>query len=263
MLELQGIDMVFHPGTVNENSAIRGLNLRVEKGEFLTIIGSNGAGKSTLFNLVAGTIVPTNGRIQLHERDVTTTPEYRRAKSIGRIFQNPLLGTAGNMSLEDNMVLASKKGFKGLNISLNRKLREEFRDLLKPLGMGLEDRMKDNVGLLSGGQRQALTLLMMVMSRPDLVLLDEHTAALDPKNAEVVLDLTVRYIGEYGLTTLMITHNMHHAIKYGDRLLMMDKGEIILDIGSEEKKNLSVEVLVKKFQEIRQTQLEHDEMLLS
>ena len=263
MLELRSLGKVFYPGTVNENTAIRDLNLKVESGEFVTIIGSNGAGKSTLFNLVSGSFYPSTGDIFLRDRLVTREPEHKRARHIGRIFQNPLLGTAGNMSLEDNMVIALRKGFKGLRISLNRKLRDEFRQKLAPLGMGLENRLRDNVGLLSGGQRQALTLLMMVMSRPDLILLDEHTAALDPKNAQVVLDLTLSYVREYQLTTLMITHNMHHAIEYGDRLLMLDKGEIILDLNAEEKKNMTVESLIRKFQEIRHSQLQNDELLLN
>lgn len=263
MLNLKEVTHIFNPGTVNENLAISNLSLQVDQGEFVTVIGSNGAGKSTLFNLISGTYLPSGGEIWLHDRNVTREPEYARAKSIGRIFQNPLLGTAGNMTLEDNMILALKKGFKGLSISLNHARRERFIELLQPLDMGLEKRLKDNVGLLSGGQRQALTLLMMVMSKPDLILLDEHTAALDPKNAEVVLDLTLRSIQEFGLTTMMITHNMHHAIAFGDRLLMMDKGEIIMDIRGDEKKSLTVEKLVKKFREIRHTELENDELLLS
>ncbi|KGE71859.1 ABC transporter ATP-binding protein [Spirochaeta lutea] len=263
MLEIKAVQKVFHPGTVNENLAIRNIDLSVNQGEFITVIGSNGAGKSTLFNLISGTLLPSNGEIWLHGKNVSKQPEYKRAKHIGRIFQNPLLGTAGNMSLEDNMILALKKGFKGLRISLNHQMREYFQEQLVPLQMGLENRLKDNVGLLSGGQRQALTLLMMVLSKPDLILLDEHTAALDPKNAQVVLDLTLRYIREYGLTTMMITHNMHHAIQYGDRILMMDKGEIILDLSGPEKQGLTVEKLVKKFQEIRNTELENDELLLS
>ncbi|NCN05491.1 MAG: ATP-binding cassette domain-containing protein [Spirochaetales bacterium] len=263
MLELKNITQVFHPGTVNENIALQDISLSIARGEFVTIIGSNGAGKSTLFNSISGTFLPTSGEVRLHDRNVTKEPEYKRAQHIGRIFQNPLLGTAGNMSLEDNMVMAMNKGFKGLKISLNTTLRDSFREQLVPLQMGLEYRLRDNVGLLSGGQRQALTLLMMVMSRPDLILLDEHTAALDPKNAEIVLELTLGYIRQYDITAMMITHNMHHAIAIGDRLLMMDKGEIILDIRGEEKRSLTVEKLVRKFQEIRKTELKNDEMLLS
>lgn len=263
MVRLENLSKVFHIGTVNENPAIQSVDLDVDEGDFITIIGSNGAGKTTLFNLITGTLSPTEGMVLINGRDVTSQPEYKRAKYIGRIFQDPLLGTASNMSLEDNMMVTYRKGFKGLKISLNAKMREFFQSHLVALDMGLEDRMKDNIGLLSGGQRQALTLLMMVLSRPSLVLLDEHTAALDPKNAQLVLDLTMRYIAEYGLTTMMITHNMSQAIAYGNRLLMMDGGEIILDVSGEEKKRLTVEKLVQKFHEIRSRSFENDEVLLS
>lgn len=263
MLEMRNVSKVFNPGTVNENLAMNNVSLSVSDGEFVTIIGTNGAGKSTLFNLISGHYVPSSGKIFLNQRDVTRSPEFKRARTIGRIFQNPLLGTAGNMSLEDNMIISMTKGHKGLRFSLTEKRRAEFRDRLADLGMGLEHRIKDNVGLFSGGQRQALTLLMMAMSNPSLVLLDEHTAALDPKNAEVVQELTLRYVQEYRFTTMMITHNMHHAIKYGDRLLMMDKGEIILDLKGEEKRTLTVEKLMEKFHAIRHADLENDELLLS
>ncbi len=263
MLKLEGLSKVFYPGTVNENIAINTINLKVGSGDFITVIGSNGAGKSTLFNLISGTLSASTGKIQLAGQDVTRQAEFRRARQIGRIFQSPLLGTAGNMALEDNMVISLKKGFKSLRISLNEKRRAEFRTQLEALGMGLEHRLKDNVGLFSGGQRQALTLLMMVLSKPDLVLLDEHTAALDPKNAQLVMDLTRTYIERYQLTTIMITHNMNHAIAYGNRLLMMDKGQIIYDVDGQEKLDLSVEKLVEKFHAIRNKALENDEMLLS
>jgi putative tryptophan/tyrosine transport system ATP-binding protein len=263
MVRLENLSKVFHIGTVNENPAIHSVDLDVDEGDFITIIGSNGAGKTTLFNLITGTLSPTEGMVLINGRDVTSQPEYKRAKYIGRIFQDPLLGTASNMSLEDNMMVTYRKGLKGLKISLNAKMRVFFQSHLVALDMGLEDRMKDNIGLLSGGQRQALTLLMMVLSRPSLVLLDEHTAALDPKNAQLVLDLTMRYIAEYGLTTMMITHNMSQAIAYGNRLLMMDGGEIILDVCGEEKKRLTVEKLVQKFHEIRSRSFENDEVLLS
>lgn len=263
MIRLENVTKVFHPGTVNEVAAIREVDLQVRQGDFITIIGSNGAGKTTLFNLVSGTFFPTAGRVSINDTDVTRTPEYKRARRIGRIFQDPMLGTAGNMTLEDNMMICYRKGSKGLKISLNARMREFFQERLKELQMGLEDRMKDNVGLLSGGQRQALTLLMMVLSEPDLVLLDEHTAALDPKNAAIVLDLTTKFIEAYNLTTMMITHNMHQAIEFGNRLLMMDKGEIILDVSGEEKKALTVDKLVEKFHEIRHREFENDEVLLS
>lgn len=263
MLKIQGLSKVFHPGTVNENVAIRNIDLLVNDGDFITIIGSNGAGKSTLFNLISGNLATSAGKFWLRGKNISREPEHKRARSIGRIFQNPLLGTAGNMALEDNMIISLKKGFKGLGISLNDARRQQFRHELSALNMNLENRLKDNVGLLSGGQRQALTLLMMVLSKPDLVLLDEHTAALDPKNAQIVMDLTLASISKYQLTTMMITHNMQHAIAYGNRLLMMDKGEIIYDVAGEEKKSLTVEKLVQKFHEIRNEQLENDELLLS
>ncbi len=263
MIELKNISMIFGQGTVNENLAINGINLKVNEGDFITVIGSNGAGKSTLFNLIAGSITPTVGAISLNGADITRHPEYRRARFIGRIFQNPLLGTASNMSLEDNMMITRKKGFKWLKRSLNSRMREQFRGELVQLKMGLEERMKENLALFSGGQRQALTLLMMVLSRPELILLDEHTAALDPKNAQIVLELTDRFIREYGLTAMMITHNMHHAIEYGNRLLMMDKGEIIFEASGEEKRGLTVEKLIDKFHQIRHQSFENDRTLLA
>jgi putative tryptophan/tyrosine transport system ATP-binding protein len=263
MIRLEKVNKVFNPGTVNENRAINDVDLRVNAGDFITVIGSNGAGKTTLLNLITGTHMATSGHIYINDRDVTREPEHRRARDIGRIFQDPLLGTASNMSLEDNMIIAYKKGFKGLGISLNHKMREFFYEKILELQMGLENRFKDNVGLLSGGQRQALTLLMMVLSEPSLILLDEHTAALDPKNAQMVLGLTEKFIEEYRLTTMMVTHNMHHAIGYGNRLLMMDGGEVILDVSGEEKQSLTVDKLVEKFHEIRHRTFENDEVLLS
>jgi putative tryptophan/tyrosine transport system ATP-binding protein len=263
VIQLESVSKVFNPGTADENVAIRNVSLTVEAGEFITIIGSNGAGKTTLFNLISGTTPVSAGHIRINQTDVTKHPEYRRARYIGRIFQNPLLGTASSMMVADNMMICYRKGMKGLRISLNGRIREYFREQLARLQMGLEDRLHDNVGLLSGGQRQALTLLTMVLSEPSLVLLDEHTAALDPKNAQIVLDLTGRFIEEYKLTTMMITHNMGQAIRFGDRLLMMDRGEIILDVRGEEKQNLTVEKLVDKFHQIRKTELESDELMLS
>lgn len=263
MIAIENATLVFNPATPNENRVFEAFNLTVEKGEFITIIGSNGAGKSTLFNLLSGTVMPDAGRIVLNGRDVTKEPEFKRARTIGRIFQDPLAGTASNMSLEDNMMVCFKKGFKGLRIGLNRKRREFFKEQLRFLDMGLEARLKDNVGLLSGGQRQALTLLMMVLSRPELVLLDEHTAALDPRNAEIVLKLTTHFVQEYGLTTLMVTHNMQQAIDLGNRLLMMDAGEVVLDIRGEEKQALTVEKLVALFSQVRNKKFTNDEALLS
>ena len=263
MIKLKRVSKIFNEGTADENPAIRKVDLHVKEGDFITIIGSNGAGKTTLFNLISGNIFPSSGQILVNDIDITKTPEYTRAKYIGRIFQDPMLGTASNMSLEDNMMICYRKGFKGLRISLNHKMREFFREKLKYLDMGLEHRLKENVIRLSGGQRQALTLLMMVLSEPDLILLDEHTAALDPKNARIILGLTREYIEEYKLTTMMVTHNMAQAIEFGNRIIMMDKGEIILDIEGEEKKKLTVEKLVDKFHEIRHQELQSDEVLLS
>lgn len=263
MIELKNVSMLFNPGTVNENLAISDINLKVKEGDFITVIGSNGAGKSTLFNLIAGTIIPSSGSIHASGRDITREPEYRRARYIGRIFQNPLLGTASNMSLEDNMMITYRKGFKWLKRSLNNKMRDYFRTELVQLKMGLEDRMKENLAMFSGGQRQALTLLMMVLSKPELILLDEHTAALDPKNAQIVLELTNKFIKEFNLTSMMITHNMTHAIEFGNRLLMMDKGEIIFDVEGEAKRELTVEKLIEKFHEIRHASFEDDKTLLS
>ncbi len=270
MIALENISMTFAPGTPDENTALKATNFTINKGDFVTVIGSNGAGKSTLYNVIAGTLSPSTGTISLTSqedtnpqiRDITKDKEYKRAHYIGRIFQNPLLGTAGKMTLEDNMMICYKKGYKGLKISLNNKMREFFKSQLTVLDMGLENRLHDNVELFSGGQRQALTLLMAVMSKPSLLLLDEHTAALDPSNAEIIMKLTRKFAKEYGLTVMMITHNMNHALEYGNRLIMMDDGEIILDIGAEEKSRLTMDDIVAKFKAIKQKDLANDQMLL-
>lgn len=268
MIRLENLGMVFDQGTPDEHIALNHINLTVAQGDFITLIGSNGAGKTTLYNVIAGSRTPSSGRLFIYEeggkqeREITREAEYLRARYIGRIFQNPLLGTAGKMSLEDNMMLCHKKGYKGLRISLTKSMRETFREQLRVLGMGLENRLNDNVELFSGGQRQALTLLMTVMSRPSLLLLDEHTAALDPHNAELIMDLTLRFAREYHLTVMMITHNMGHALEYGNRLLMMDQGEIILDIGATEKAQLSAEGIVRRFRDIKKQELTSDELLL-
>lgn len=261
-MRIQHVGVVFNPGTPDENRALKDVSLDVRKGDFLTVIGSNGAGKTTLYNVIAGTYAPTSGHIFVRDIDVTRTREYKRARYIGRIFQNPLLGTAGKMSLEDNMVICHKKGYKGLKISLNSKLRAYFRERLRELDMGLENRLADNVDQFSGGQRQALTLLMAVLSEPDILLLDEHTAALDPRNAEIVMKLTRSFADRYGLTVMMITHNMNHAIEYGNRLLMMDSGEIVLDIGAEEKSLLTIDGVVQRFRDLKKRELANDQMLL-
>ncbi len=263
MLRIDQVSKVFYPGTVNEKTALEDINLTVSRGDFITVVGSNGSGKSTLFNLISGTYPVTGGKLLIEGKDVTSTPEYRRAFTIGRIFQDPTKGTAAKMSIEDNLITAYSKGMKGLRISLNAEKRELFRKELKQLSMGLEARLKDNVGLLSGGQRQALTLLMTVLSRPKMLLLDEHTAALDPRNAQIVMDLTMQFIDKYELTALMVTHNMQHAIDFGNRLLMMDEGKIILDLSAEEKKSLTVPKLVKLFKSIKKKDYVSDEDLLT
>lgn len=262
MLELKNISITFYAGTPDENPALKNINLKINKGDFITVIGSNGAGKSTLYNIISGNLKPSSGTIILDGNDITKLAEYKRAKYIGRIFQNPLLGTAGKMSLEDNMMICEKKGFKGLKISLTKQKREYFKSELKKLNMGLENRLSDNVNQFSGGQRQALTLLMTVMSKPQILLLDEHTAALDPTNAEIVMNLTREFAKDDNLTVMMVTHNMQHALDYGNRLLMMDAGEIILDIQGDEKKNLTMDDLNERFKKIRRHGITNDQMVL-
>ena len=261
MLEISHVTKVFFPGTVNEKLALEDINLTVNDGDVICVIGSNGSGKSTLFNMIAGTFPVTSGTIKLQGKDITNSPEYKRAFMIGRIFQDPTKGTSANMSVQDNMNLASFKGMKGLKFGLTKERKAQFREMLKQIG--LEDRMEDNVGLLSGGQRQALTLLMTTLSRPSLMLLDEHTAALDPRNAEIVMDLTKEYIERFNLTAMMVTHNMQFAIDYGNRLIMMDEGHIILDMSGEEKKSLTVQGLVDEFRKIRKKDFDSDEGLLT
>lgn len=271
MLRLENIGIVFNVGTSDENIALKNINLEINKGDFITVIGSNGAGKSTLYNIISGTLQPTTGHIFLDQNDksgnvvskeITKQPEYKRASYIGRIFQNPLLGTAGKMSLADNMMICSNKGWKGLKISLTKKKKEEFREQLKQLDMKLEDRLNDNVEQFSGGQRQALTLLMAVLSKPEILLLDEHTAALDPSNAALVMELTRKFAIENNLTVMMVTHNMQQALDYGNRLLMMDGGEIILDIKGEEKSKLTLQDLAERFKQIKNHEMISDKMVL-
>jgi len=263
MIELDKVSVVFHPNTPDERRALKGVSLRLEKGEFLTVIGSNGAGKSTLLNVVAAAIPAAEGRVLIDGVDRTGEPEYKRARSVGRVFQDPLGGTAAEMSVEDNLIVASRKGRKRILPAKTQSRKREFRDLLAELGMGLENRMGENVARLSGGQRQALTLLMAVVSRPAALLLDEHTAALDPANAEKVLALTERFAAEYGLTVLMVTHDMGRAISVGSRLVMMDGGEVIMDISGEAKRALTVDGLVSRFRELRKKGLDSDRALLS
>ncbi|MDM8517640.1 ATP-binding cassette domain-containing protein [Desulfobacterales bacterium HSG16] len=264
MINLKNLTKYFHQGSVNQVLALNDLSLNVDDGDFITVIGSNGAGKSTLLNCIAGSFFPDKGKILLKEQDITTWAEYRRAAFVGRVFQDPLLGTCAELSIEQNMALAAKRGAKrGLGRGVRSKDRSRFSQALKPLGLGLEDRLKDSVGLLSGGQRQALTMLMATIVRPEILLLDEHTAALDPKTAHQILDLTRNMVKEHKFTTLMVTHNMHHALNLGNRLIMLHRGQIILDISDEEKKSYTVEDLVARFYEIQGEEFSSDRILLA
>lgn len=250
MVVIQDLRKVFNRNTIDEKIAVDRVDLELKKGEFITIIGSNGAGKTTLLNLIAGTYFPDEGRIFIDGHEVTLLPEYKRAKYLGRIFQNPLMGTASSMTIEENLSMAELRGKRrGLSWGVTKKQRERYRELLKILELGLEDRLSDRINLLSGGQRQCLTLLMATLSLPKLLLLDEHTASLDPKTAEKVIHLTERIVRENELTTIMVTHNMVQAINYGDRMIMLHEGRIQFDIEGEEKKRLTVEEVVKRFGE--------------
>jgi putative ABC transport system ATP-binding protein len=248
MLEIKGVSKTFNPGTITEKKALTDINLTLNDGDFVTVIGGNGAGKSTLLNLIAGVHQCDTGSISLDGVDITRKPEYKRARYLGRVFQDPMLGTAANMEIEENLAMALRRGKRRtLSWGIKNSERALYRDKLALLDLGLEDRMKSKVGLLSGGQRQALTLLMATLQKPELLLLDEHTAALDPKTAAKVLELTEHFVQKDKLTTFMVTHNMRHAIQYGNRLIMMMKGHIIYDVRGEEKKNLKVEELLAKF----------------
>lgn len=261
MLEVNNLRKTFNPGTAHEVKAINGLNLRLGAGEFVTIIGSNGAGKSSLLNLVAGVYPPDKGRVKIAGRDVTYEPEHKRAALVGRVFQDPLLGTAGAMTVEQNLALAMQRGKgRGLGRGVDRSKREQFSAALAKLGMGLETRLATRVNLLSGGQRQALTILMATMAAPELLLLDEHTAALDPGAAQRISELTNQIVSEQGLTTLMVTHNMQMALAMGTRTLMMHQGEIILDLSGAERTQTSASELVQRFA-TRQQELLTDRML--
>ena len=264
MLKVQNIFKTFNAGTVNEKVALKGLNLELKPGDFVTVIGGNGAGKSTLLNSVAGVFGVDEGKILIDGVDVTHLPEYKRAKYIGRVFQDPMMGTAANMQIEENLALAARRGKpRTLKIGITKAEREEYREKLKILDLGLEDRMTAKVGLLSGGQRQALTLLMATLQKPKLLLLDEHTAALDPKTAAKVLDATEKIVSKDNLTTLMITHNMRDAIAHGNRLIMMYDGRIVVDVSGEEKKNLTVEQLLSLFSKASGSDEADDKLLLS
>ncbi|MGN0477019.1 MAG: ABC transporter ATP-binding protein [Ruminococcus sp.] len=264
MLEVNNIEKTFNPGTINEKKALDGVSLHLNPGDFVTIIGGNGAGKSTLMNAITGVWPVDNGSIILDGTNVTGMPEYKRAKYIGRVFQDPMMGTAPDMQIIENLALAYRRGKKRtLKWGITKKEKELYHEKLKILGLGLEDRMTSKVGLLSGGQRQALTLLMASLQQPKLLLLDEHTAALDPTTAAKVLEISEEIINENNLTAMMITHNMHDAIAHGNRLIMMNEGKIIYDVQGDEKKNLTKADLMAKFAEIAGHQVESDKMLLS
>ena len=264
MLEIKNIYKTFNPGTINEKRALNGVSLTLQPGEFVTVIGGNGAGKSTLLNSIAGVFNVDEGQILIDGVDVTHLPEFKRAKYIGRVFQDPMMGTAATMQIEENMALAARRGKRRtLRPGITREEREQYREQLKILGLGLENRMTAKVGLLSGGQRQALTLLMATLQRPKLLLLDEHTAALDPKTAAKVLEATEKIVQKDHLTTMMITHNMRDAIAHGNRLVMMYDGRVVVDVSGEEKKNLTVEQLLNLFSRASGSDEVDDKLVLS
>ena len=264
MLTVEGISKRFHVGTVNEKLALSNISFTFEEGDFVTLIGGNGAGKSTLLNCVAGVHSIDQGAVLIDGEDVTKFSEHKRAGLIGRVFQDPMMGTASNMGIGENLALAYRRGKRrSLKWGISNQEREEYKELLKALDLGLESRLSAKVGLLSGGQRQALTLLMATLKKPKLLLLDEHTAALDPKTAEKVLKLSDQFINKGQLTTLMVTHNMRHAIKYGNRLMMMHDGRVILDIKGEEKQKLTVEDLMQRFGKVSGEEFANDRVLLS
>ena len=264
MLEIKNIHKTFNKGTINEKAALREINWTLNDGDFVTIIGGNGAGKSTLLNMLSGVYYVDKGQILIDGEDITNLPEHKRAKYFGRVFQDPMTGTAADMQIEENMALAARRGKpRTLRLGIRKEEREKYRELLATLNLGLENRLTAKVGLLSGGQRQAITLLMATMQHPKLLLLDEHTAALDPKTAAKVLEISEKIISENHLTTMMVTHNMKDAITYGNRLIMMHEGQIIYDVSGEEKKNLTVADLLEKFEEVSGSEFANDRMMLS
>ena len=264
MLKLENIHKTFHAGTVNQKIALDGLSLTLNDGDFVTVIGGNGAGKSTLLNTIAGTFPVDSGTITIDGEDITDLSEEKRARFLGRVFQDPMMGTAATMQIDENLALAARRGAgRTLRIGITKKENAEYHELLKTLGLGLEDRMTSKVGLLSGGQRQAVTLLMATLKKPKLLLLDEHTAALDPKTAAKVLELSDRFVAEGNLTTLMVTHNMKDAIAHGNRLIMMNAGKIVFDISGEEKKRLTVDDLLHAFTLSTAEEFANDRILLS
>jgi len=263
MLRLTNIYKLFNPGTVDEKTALAGINLQLNPGDFVTVIGSNGAGKSTLMNIISGAMRPDMGDVLIDNQNVTQMPEFKRSIFIGRVFQDPMAGTAPRMTIEENLAMAYKRGQgRGLRLGVTRRRREMFREQLARLGIGLENRLRAKVGLLSGGERQALSLLMATFTNPRILLLDEHTAALDPARADLITRLTETIVREQRLTTLMVTHNMEQAIRLGNRLIMMDKGRIILDIDPEKKKSLTVERLLGEFEQISGHKLSDDRIVL-
>ena len=264
MLDIRNVEKTFNPGTINEKKALNGIDLHLNEGDFVTVIGGNGAGKSTMLNMIAGVYPVDCGSIVVDGVDVTKLPEYKRAKYLGRVFQDPMTGTAADMQIEENLALAARRGkTRLLRVGITAKERKEYKELLKILDLGLEDRLTAKVGLLSGGQRQALTLLMATLKKPKILLLDEHTAALDPKTAKKVLDITEEIVHKNNLTTIMITHNMADAIRVGNRLIMMNNGKIIFDVSGEEKKKLTVADLLEKFKISAGEELNNDRILLS
>lgn len=264
MLQIKDVYKTFNPGTVNEKHALNGINLHLNEGDFVTVIGGNGAGKSTMLNMVAGVYPVDCGSIIIDGEDVTKYAEHKRAKYLGRVFQDPMNGTAANMQIIENLALSARRGKKRtLKSGVTRKEKAEYQELLKSLDLGLEDRLTSKVGLLSGGQRQAVTLLMATLKKPKILLLDEHTAALDPKTAQKVLELTEKIVAEHNLTTIMITHNMHDAINIGNRLIMMHDGKIIYDVNGQEKKNLTTEDLLEKFRATSGGSFANDRMILT
>ena len=264
MLKIENVYKTFNAGTVNEKVALKGLNLELKAGDFVTVIGGNGAGKSTMLNAITGVFGVDEGKILIDGVDVTHLPEYKRAQYIGRVFQDPMMGTAATMQIEENLALAARRGQnRGLRTGITKAEREEYMEQLKILDLGLEDRMTAKVGLLSGGQRQALTLLMATLRKPKLLLLDEHTAALDPKTAAKVLEATEKIVRKDNLTTLMITHNMRDAIAHGNRLIMMYNGHVVVDVSGEEKKKLTVEQLLNLFSQASGSDEADDKLLLS
>jgi putative ABC transport system ATP-binding protein len=264
MLTLSNLYKTFNPGTINEKTVLNGLNLELNPSDFVTIIGGNGAGKSTILNMIAGVHIPDEGSITLDGVDITKLKEYKRAKYLGRVFQDPMLGTAADMEIEENLAMAYRRGkTRGLGWGITKAEKEQYVELLKTLDLGLENRLTSKVGLLSGGQRQALTLLMSTLKNPKLLLLDEHTAALDPKTARKVLELTELIIARNSLTALMVTHNMKDAIQFGNRLIMMHEGKIIYDVAGGEKKNLKVSDLLARFESASGGEFANDRMMLA